>query len=100
MKARSLGLVAEDYINDKVVDVDLFDRSETAIEGVNPDLIDKMYIQPEGVDLDEFEFNIKFDPNQCFILTSEAQQRAGTVQPLYTNRAEGREDGEFRHPPT
>ena len=82
MKARSLGLVAEDYINDKVVDVDLFDRSETAIEGVNPDLIDKMYIQPEGVDLDEFEFNIKFDPNQCFILTSERNSVLARYNPF------------------
>ncbi len=82
MKARSLGLVAEDYINDKVVDVELFDRSETVIEGVNPDLIDKMYALPEGVDLDEFEFDIKLDPNQCFILSSERNSVLARYNPF------------------
>lgn len=71
MKARSLGMVAEDYINDKVTNVDLFSRGEEVIEGINPDLIDKVYAQVGGVDIDEFNFEIQLDPNQCFILKSE-----------------------------
>src|SRR5690554_309365 len=71
MKARSLGILTEDYINDKVTDVDLFDQSETVIEGADPDLIDKIYAQPAGVDMDEFNFEVTLDPNQCFILKSE-----------------------------
>ena len=71
MKARSLGFVSEDYINDKVTDVDIFDRGEQTVEGINPDLIDKIYAQNEGVDLNEFNFDFQLDPNQCFILKSE-----------------------------
>ena len=71
MKARSLGMLAEDYINDKVTDVDIFSKSEEVIEGINPDLIDKVYAQAGGVDIDEFNFEIQLDPNQCFILKSE-----------------------------
>ncbi|MEA5130146.1 MAG: PhoH family protein [Proteiniphilum sp.] len=71
MKARSLGMLAEDYINDKVTDVDIFSKSEEMIEGINPDLIDKVYAQAGGVDIDEFNFEIQLDPNQCFILKSE-----------------------------
>jgi PhoH-like ATPase len=95
MKARSLGIVAEDYINDKVADVDLFDRSETVIEGVNPDLIDKMYMQPEGVDLDEFEFDIKLDPNQCFILTSERNSVLSRYNPFTQTVQKVGKEGNF-----
>jgi PhoH-like ATPase len=71
MKARSLGLLAEDYINDKVVNVDIFYKGEETLEGINPDLIDKIYAQPAGVDFDEFNFEIPIEPNQCFILKSD-----------------------------
>ncbi len=71
MKARSLGIVAEDYINDKVTDIDIFDQGEVVLEGIDPDLIDKIYAQPAGVDLDEFNFQSEVTPNQCFILKSD-----------------------------
>ncbi len=71
MKARSLGFVAEDYITDKVTDVDIFDKGEVIIDGFDPDLIDKIYSQNGGVDLDEFNFDFDLLPNQCFILKSD-----------------------------
>ncbi|OPZ12354.1 MAG: PhoH-like protein [Bacteroidetes bacterium ADurb.BinA261] len=71
MKARSLGLLAEDYINDKVVNVDIFYKGEETFEGINPDLIDRIYAQPAGVDFDEFNFEMPIEPNQCFILKSD-----------------------------
>lgn len=70
MKARSLGMLAEDYINDKVTNIDIFSQGEEVIEGINPDLIDKIYAQAGGVDIDEFNFEIPIDPNRCFILKS------------------------------
>ena len=82
MKARSLGILTEDYINDKVTDVDLFDQSETVIEGADPDLIDKIYAQPAGVDLDEFNFEVTLDPNQCFILKSERNSVLARYNPF------------------
>ncbi len=71
MKARSLGMLAEDYINDKVTNVDIFSQGEEVIGGINPDLIDKIYAQAGGVDIDEFNFEDQIDPNRCFILKSE-----------------------------
>lgn len=71
MKARSLGFVSEDYINDKVTNVDIFDKGEQTVEDFDPDLIDKIYAQNGGVDIDEFDFNFQLDPNQCFILKSD-----------------------------
>lgn len=48
MKARSLGLLVEDYITDKVVNIDAFSEKELVIEGVDADLIDKLYSSPQG----------------------------------------------------
>ncbi|MDR1920114.1 MAG: PhoH family protein [Tannerellaceae bacterium] len=70
MKARSLGIEVEDYITDKVVDVDLFERAQETYEHINPDIIDKMYAQPEGIDPDELGFKTILKPNDCFILKS------------------------------
>lgn len=71
MKARSLGFVSEDYINDKVTDVNIFDTGEHVVESFDPDMIDRIYAQPGGVDVSEFNFEFQLNPNHCFILKSE-----------------------------
>jgi PhoH-like ATPase len=82
MKARSLGMLAEDYITDKVTNIDIFDQGEMVIEGINPDLIDKIYAQPAGVDMDEFAFEAQIDPNQCFVLKSERNSVLARYNPF------------------
>lgn len=82
MKARSLGILAEDYINDKVTNVDIFSQGEEVIEGITPDLIDKIYAQAGGVDIDEFNFEIPLDPNLCFILKSERNSVLARYNPF------------------
>ena len=56
MKARSIGLLCEDYITDKVVNVDVFEKSNEIFENVDPALIDRIYSSKEGLDLSEFDF--------------------------------------------
>lgn len=70
MKARALGMLVEDYITDKVVNVDLFERENETYEGVDPDLIDAVYGNQEGIDVDKFDFMNLLKPNDCFILKS------------------------------
>jgi len=70
MKARSLGILVEDYITDKVVNVDLFERSQETYDNIAPELIDQIYSSPQGIDADLFDFKTKLDPNDCFILKS------------------------------
>ena len=70
MKARSLGIPVEDYITDKVVNVDIFERAQETYENIDPDLIDKIYSSPEGVDADSLDIKSKLDPNECFTLKS------------------------------
>ena len=70
MKARALGSQVEDYITDKVINVDIFERAQDTYENIDPDLIDKIYSTPDGLDADLFEFKSKLEPNECFILKS------------------------------
>ncbi len=82
MKARSLGIPVEDYINDKVIDIDIFGRGELVLEGMNPDLIDKIYAQPAGVGIDEFSFENPLVPNESFILKSERNSVLARYNPF------------------
>ena len=70
MKARSLGIVAEDYINDKVTNIDVFGKDEIVFSDIDGDLIDELYAQKEGVSIDLFEFKDAIKPNDTFILKS------------------------------
>ena len=70
MKALSLGILAEDYINDKVTDINVFEKSHEVYENVSPELIDRMYSGEGGIPLDEFEFKSDVEPQECFILKS------------------------------
>ncbi|MDL2220950.1 PhoH family protein [Parabacteroides sp. OttesenSCG-928-N08] len=70
MKARALGIRVEDYITDKVVNVDIFERAQDTYENVDPDLIDRLYSSPQGLDVELFDFGTKLDPNECFVMKS------------------------------
>ncbi|MDD2437772.1 MAG: PhoH family protein [Massilibacteroides sp.] len=70
MKARSLGILVEDYITDKVINIDLFEKAQETYDHINPDLIDEVYNHPEGVDVEQFDFKNLLKPNDCFILKS------------------------------
>lgn len=70
MKARSLGIATEDYINDKVINVDIFARAQETYEDIEAELIDRIYASPEGIDADELAIRSKLVPNECFILKS------------------------------
>jgi PhoH-like ATPase len=57
MKAKSLGIIAQDYENDKVANIDDLYKGIKTIEGVDHSLINKLYENPEGVTSTEFELN-------------------------------------------
>lgn len=70
MKALSLGIDAEDYINDKVTNHNIFEKNHEVYENVPAELIDRMY-GPEGeIDLDELSFSSDIESQDCFVLKS------------------------------
>ena len=82
MKARSIGIVCEDYINDKVVNVDIFEKSNEVFENINPALIDRIYSSKEGIDISEFDFKALLRPNECFIMKSDRSSVLARYNPF------------------
>lgn len=82
MKARSIGVICEDYITDKVVNVDIFEKSNEVFEGIDPTLIDQIYSAREGLDINEFDFKNIIRPNECFILKSDRSSVLARYNPF------------------
>lgn len=71
IKARSLGILAEDYFNDKITSKDIFEKEQETYEGIDGDLIDRMYSTAAGVPIDNFSFKDDVDPNEYLVLKSD-----------------------------
>ena len=82
MKARSIGITSEDYITDKVSNVDIFEKSNEIFENVDPALIDRIYSSKEGIDLSEFDFKDVIHPNECFVLKSDRNSVLARYNPF------------------
>ncbi len=78
MKAKSLGLHAEDYESDKVRDVSEIDRNIEKVEGLETDLIARLYDDGEaGVQAQDFRFRKRPSANQYFILKNGTTSALG-----------------------
>lgn len=82
MKARSIGLLCEDYITDKVLNVDIFEKSNETFEGISPALIDRIYSEKEGIDITEFDIKDIVHPNECFVLKSDRNSVLARYNPF------------------
>ncbi len=68
MKAKSLGIMAEDYQTDKVVNLDDLYKEVRIIENIDHDLINKLYEHPEGVPAGEMKIEVSETGHHFFIL--------------------------------
>lgn len=88
MKAKSIGVVAQDYENDKVANIAELYKNISTIEGVSDVQINKLYEQQEGIPLSEFKLGIDPLPNQYFILKGNSSSALVHFDPVnkYLNR--------------
>jgi PhoH-like ATPase len=70
MKARALSVPVQDYITGKVTNVDAFDNAQPTYEGIDSDLIDRIYSSHDGIDVSQLPFGEALKPNACFVLKS------------------------------
>jgi PhoH-like ATPase len=70
MKALSLGIEAEDYINDKVTNINIFEKNHETYTNIPPEIIDKMYASDGNLPIDELDFAADIEPQDCFVLKS------------------------------
>ncbi len=68
MKAKSLGIEAQDYESDKVQNLDQVNDVIPTIDGFDTSLIARLYEEPVGIDVSEFKFKNAPVAHQYFIL--------------------------------
>lgn len=67
MKAKSIGILAQDYETDKVRNIDDIYKNVSVFENLGDQLIMNLYDKPDGVPLKEFNIPVKPIANQYFI---------------------------------
>ena len=70
MKAKAVGLLAEDYTSDHIKDLKTLYTGTRIIEEVADELIDQLYSEEGSLDLSEFPINKSLQPNEYMILRS------------------------------
>ncbi|MGI9535293.1 MAG: PhoH family protein [Thermodesulfobacteriota bacterium] len=79
MKAKSIGLLSQDYKSDHVKDISNIYTGNRVVENVESETIDKLYIKPFEVDAENI--NEKFNPNEFLILRNGKKSALGYYNP-------------------
>ncbi len=80
LKAKSLGLMAQDYESDKVVNIEPLSRNIEVLEDLNPELVDRLYSSEEGIPAKEF--GLEPFSHQYFILKSNRSSALAHYDPF------------------
>ncbi len=71
MKAKSLGIQAQDYETDKVSNLEDLYRTLTTLENLDSELISRLYDEKEGVPVKDFKLEIKPFAHEYYIMKSD-----------------------------
>jgi PhoH-like ATPase len=82
MKAKSLGIIAQDYENDKVANIDDLYKGIRILDGVNQESISKLYEIPEGVGSTEFNLEPNLTGHQFFIMKNNGSSALAHYNPV------------------
>ncbi len=81
MKAKSLGILAQDYKNDQIADIEKIHKDIETIDNIDDQLISKFYETHEGIPSIEFKFKQKPLPHQYFILKGQKSSALAHYDP-------------------
>jgi PhoH-like ATPase len=82
MKAKSLGIIAQDYENDKVANIDDLYKGITIMEGIDQGQISKLYELPDGVSSNEFNLEADLKGHQFFIMKNNGSSALAHYNPV------------------
>jgi PhoH-like ATPase len=72
MKAKSIGILSQDYESDKVENIADIYKNISVLENIDDSLISVLYDNNEGIPVEDFNLNFVPVPNQYFILKSNS----------------------------
>jgi len=82
MKAKSIGLKAEDYKSDHVSDISALYTGHRILEGVSSDLINLLYKEPFEIPRGDLKPEEDLVPNECMIIRNDKHSALATYNPL------------------
>ncbi len=82
MKAKSIGLLAQDYKTDHVPDISRLYTGKRVLDGIPGHLIKSMYSEPYEFSLDELGAEQSLAPNEFMILRNGKSSALGTFNPF------------------
>lgn len=72
MKAKSIGILSQDYESDKISSIADIYKNVSVIENIDPKIISELYDTSEGIPFENFKIKLAPIPNQYFILKSNS----------------------------
>jgi len=82
MKAKSLGIQAQDYTTDKVTNVDSLYKGITTLENFDDELISRLYMEHQGIPIEDFNLQDEPHANQFFILKGTKSNALAIYDPF------------------
>ena len=82
MKAKSLGIMAQDYENDKVANIDDIYNDIQILEDIDPQLINKLYEIPEGIESSEFNLSDTLKGHRYYIMKNAGSSALAHYDPV------------------
>ena len=81
MKAKSIGLMAQDYTTDHVKDISALYAGRRIEENITEEFIDRMYAEPYQVEVPALPFAKPLLPNEYLIMRNEKKSALATFDP-------------------
>jgi len=83
MKAKSIGLMAQDYQNDKVRDIDELYKGIVTLENIDDEVVSRLYKDHNGVPAEEFKYDPSPEAHQYYILKSDKASALAHFDPEF-----------------
>ncbi|MDD2634550.1 MAG: PhoH family protein [Bacteroidales bacterium] len=85
VKAKALGISAEDYKNDQVENIDKLNQEVLTVSYLEKEIINKLYSNSEGIPLEEIQENMSPYAHQYFILKNGSSNALAHFNPSSNN---------------
>ena len=82
MKAKSLGIKAQDYENDKVANLDDLYKGIETIADIESSKIDKLYNESDGIPIEEMDIGLQPKGHQFYILKNNGSSALAHYNPV------------------
>ncbi len=82
MKAKSIGLLAEDYKSDQVKNISGFYKETVELTGFSKEIIDELYSNYEGIEADKINFDKNLKGHTYFVLKNGTSSALAHYNPV------------------